>query len=379
MALREEINAGGPALVNNNHSSSAGSTILPKPKMAKIGIKDIAAKAGVSIATVSHALRNPGRVSAATRSKVLAAAKEVGYTPNNLAVSLRTARSGNIVAIIPDVADSYNSGLIKSIEKIAHRRGYSVLLGDTQGSEQREREFAAMTRSRQADGIILMSHRLPFDLGKGMSVADLPPIVNGSEFTGHEGIPTVSIDNVQAAIDATRHLIDFGHRDIAVITGDMNSTSARDRLTGFRRAMQEAGLPLNESLVAYGDYSVQSGELATERLLLQRVRPTAIFCFSDEIALGCMYTLRQHGFCVPDDVSVIGVDNIPFAKYFAPPLTTVAQPVDEIGSTCANLLIDMLEGRKSEQWRHIVPHKLIVRESTAPAHPPVKDREAHDA
>src|SRR5690606_8886289 len=105
----------------------------------------------------------------------------------------------------------------------------------------------------------------------------------------------------------------------------------------------------------------------------------AIFCFSDEIALGCMYTLRQHGFRVPADVSVIGVDNIPFAKYFAPPLTTVAQPVDEIGSTCANLLIDLLEGKPCEQWRHIVPHKLIVRESTAAVHAPVKDRPATDA
>lgn len=334
--------------------------------MAKVGIKDIAAKAGVSIATVSHALRNPGRVSAATRSKVLAAAKEVGYTPNNLAVSLRTSRSGNIVAIIPDVADSYNSGLIKSIEKVAHRRGYSVLLGDTQGSEQREREFAAMARSRQADGIILMSHRLPFDLGKDGSLADLPPIVNGSEFTGHEGIPTVSIDDVQAAMDATRHLIDYGHRDIAVITGDMNSTSAKNRLAGFRRAMADAGLVPSECLIARGEYSVQSGETSTERLLLQRVRPTAIFCFSDEIALGCMYTLRQHGFQVPGDLSVIGVDNIPFAKYFAPPLTTIAQPVDEIGSTCATLLIDLLERKKPAEWRHIVPHKLIVRESTAP-------------
>lgn len=337
--------------------------------MAKVGIKDIAAKAGVSIATVSHALRNPGRVSPATRTKVLEAAEEVGYTPNNLAVSLRTSRSGNIVAIIPDVADSYNSGIIKSIEKVAHSRGYSVLLGDTQGSERREREFAAMTRSRQADGIILMSHRLPFDLGNGASLEDLPPLVNGSEFTGHEGIPTVSIDNVQAAADATTHLIEYGHRDIAVITGDMNSTSAKDRVTGFRRAMAEAGLVPNECLIAYGDYSLGSGESEAEKLLLQRLRPTAIFCFSDEIALGCMYTLRQHGFQVPDDISVIGFDNIPFAKYCAPPLTTIAQPVDEIGGTCATLLLDLLDGKRPEQWRYTLPHELIVRESTKPRSP----------
>lgn len=333
--------------------------------MAKVGIKQIAAKAGVSIATVSHALRNPGRVSEATRKKVLAAAHEVGYTPNNLAVSLRTARSGNIVAIIPDVADSYNSGIIKAIEKVAHRRGYSVLLGDTQGSEEREREFAAMTRSRQADGIILMSHRIPFDIGKNnFSPDELPPLVSGCEYTGYDGFPSVSIDDVQAAVDATTHLLDFGHKNIAVITGDMNSTSSRDRLTGFKRAMAQAGLPYSDCLIVCGDYTLQCGETLTEKLLIQKVRPTAIFCFSDEIALGCMYTLRQHGFHVPDDISVIGFDNIPFARYFAPPLTTIAQPVEEIGKTCATLLLDMLDGKPPERFRHFLPHKLLVREST---------------
>jgi len=333
--------------------------------MKKIGIKDIAAQAGVSIATVSHAFRNPGRVSEQTRNKVLSAAKKVGYTPNNLAVSLRTSRSGNIVAIIPDVADSYNSGIIKAIEKVAHSRGYSVLLGDTQGSEQREREFAAMARSRQVDGIILMSHRLPFDLPKkSLSMDNLPPLVNGCEFTGHAGVPSVSIDDFKAAMDATRHLIDYGHRDIAVITGNMESTSSRDRLEGFRGAMVHAGLKPNENLIVYSDYAVSGGEAAAESLLLQKNRPTAIFCFSDEIALGCMYALRQNGFNVPRDISVMGFDNIPFAKYFAPPLTTISQPTHEIGATCATILLDLIDGKKPEKLRNILPHELVIREST---------------
>ncbi len=333
--------------------------------MLKVGIKEIAARAEVSIATVSHAFRNPGRVSDATRKKVLEAAKALGYTPNNLAVNLRTAKSGNIVAIIPDVADSHNSGVIKGIEKIAHSRGYSVLLGDTQGSEQREREFANMVSSRQADGIILMSHRLPFALGKNLlKIEDLPPLVNGSEFTGHEEFPLVAIDDVQAAMDATSHLIDYGHKDIAVITGDINSTSCRNRLAGFKGAMARAGLKAPERLINYSSYSLEGGETATRQILLQKNRPTAIFCFSDEIALGCMYTLRQSGFSVPDDISVIGFDNIAFARYFAPPLTTIAQPTEEIGAMCATLLLDLIDGKKPEKNRHILPHKLLVREST---------------
>jgi LacI family repressor for deo operon, udp, cdd, tsx, nupC, and nupG len=282
-----------------------------------------------------------------------------------LAASLRTSRTGNIVAIIPDVSDSNNSKIIRSIEKIAHSRGYSLLLGDTQGSEKREREFAAMVPSRQADGIILMSHRLPFDIGPGgLSANMLPPIVNGCEFTGYEKIPYVAIDDIAAGMDATRHLIDFGHRDIAVITGDMNSTSSRDRLEGFRGAMSQSGLRANEDLIAYSDYSLHGGETAVETLLLQKNRPSAIFCFSDEIAMGCMYALRRHNFSVPDDISVIGFDDIPIARYVSPPLTTIAQPTEEIGSICATLLLDLIDGKTSAQLRHILPHKLVVREST---------------
>lgn len=335
--------------------------------MAKVGIKRIAEKAGVSIATVSHAFRNPQRVSAATRERVLAAAAEVGYTPNSLAVSLRTARSGNIVVIIPDVADSFNSGIIKAIEKVARLRGYSVLLGDTQGSAKREREFAAMTRSRQADGIILMSHRLPFDVpGPDGSAEQLPPMVSGCEFTGQEGFPSVTIDDRQAAVDATNHLIDYGHERIAVITGDMESTSSTQRLAGFRGAMATAGLSIDERLVLFGGYTAKSGETAAKKLLMQKARPTAIFCFSDEIALGCMYALQQQGFAVPTDISVIGFDNIPFAKYFVPSLTTVAQPTEEIGTLCAALLLDLIDGKQLIRMRHILPHELLIRESTRP-------------
>jgi LacI family repressor for deo operon, udp, cdd, tsx, nupC, and nupG len=334
--------------------------------MAKVGIKDIAKEAGVSIATVSHSLRNPGRVSDATRKKVLAAAKRVGYTPNRLAVSLRTARSGNIVVIIPDVADSHNAKIINAIEAVARDRGYSVLLGNTQGSAEREREFASMTRSRQADGIILMSHRLPFPEWADSAPEELPPIVNGCEFAGCEAIPFVGIDDRLAALDATRHLLDYGHRDIAVITGDMESASSRLRLEGTRQAMLQAGVALDEGRIVYGAYTLQDGEAAVESLLLQKKRPTAVFCFSDEIALGCMYALRQHGFNVPRDISVMGFDNVPFARYCWPSLTTIAQPTDEIGALCATLLLDRIDGSENDRRQIILPHELVLRESTRP-------------
>lgn len=240
-----------------------------------------------------------------------------------------------------------------------------MLLGDSQGSEEREREFASLTESSQADGIILMSHRLPFDTGKDkLQIEDLPPIVSGCEFTGHDSIPTVAIDDVRAAMDATLHLIAYGHKNIAVITGDMNTTSSRDRLEGFRGAMSQSGLSCDEDLIVYGNYTTHDGEVGAESLLLNKNRPTAIFCFSDEIALGCMYALRQHGFAVPDDISVMGFDNIPISKYFTPSLTTISQPTKDIGTVCATILLDLIDGKKPEMLRNLLPHELLIREST---------------
>jgi LacI family transcriptional regulator, repressor for deo operon, udp, cdd, tsx, nupC, and nupG len=333
--------------------------------MARVGIKDIAEKAGVSIATVSHAFRNPGRVSKKTRKRVLEAAEEIGYTPNKLAASLRTARTGNIVAIIPDVGDNFVSGIVKGIDSIANSRGYAVLLGETQGLVEKEREFAAMPLSRQADGIILMSHRLPFDMPDGASGPEsLPPIISGCEATGHDWLPCVSIDDEQGGRDATNHLIKLGHRKIAAITGDRTSASTRKRLAGFHSAMADAGLTVRDSWVIYGGYKADVGELAAHELLLQKDRPTAVFCFSDEIALGCMHSLRHAGFGVPEDISVIGFDDIPFARYFTPSLTTIAQPAEAIGRSCAMLLFDLIDGQRPKTNRIILPHTLVVREST---------------
>ena len=331
--------------------------------MSKVGIKDIAAETGVSIATVSHALRNPDRVSDETRRKVLAAAEKAGYTPNRLAASLRTARSGNIVVIIPDVADSLNGKIISGIEGVARARGYSVLLGNTKGSEAREREFAAMTLSRQADGIILMSHRMPF---ASTASDDLPPMVNGCEDIGAEGVPRVGVDDRLAAVEATRHLLSLGHRDIAVITGDMESSSSRQRLAGFREAMSAAGLPINENWVIFGQYRPEDGESAAGQLMMLKDRPSAVFCFSDEMAIGCMYALKEHGFDVPGDVSVMGFDGIPFARYASPPLTTIEQPTEQIGAECARILLDLVEGNPPESDHLYLPHELVVRDSTAP-------------
>lgn len=333
--------------------------------MATTGIKDIAALAGVSTATVSNTMRNPHRVSTATREKVMSAIEKTGYVPNKLGASLRTSRTNTILTIIPDITNNFNSGIIKAIEKVAHEHGYSVLLGDTQDSHTRELEYGAMARSQHADGIIFLSHRLPFPQGQDRpTLQDLPPMVNSCEYAGIDGIPLVSIDNLQAGIDATRHLIEFGHRDIAVITGDMEYPSSQQRLDGYRQAMHGANLPVKEDYIAFADFSAESGEQATHRLLALEEPPSAIFCFSDEIALGCIHTLHNAGLIVPQDISVMGFDDIRFAKYMPVPLTTIAQPTDKIGEHCARLLIQLMAGEDTQTRQLTLPHELIIRKST---------------
>lgn len=337
--------------------------------MSEIGIKELARIAGVSTASVSRALSNPERVSKSMREKVLSAANEVGYRPNRLGASLRTSRSGNIIAIIPDISDTFNSGVIQSLERAAAERGYSVLFGDTQGLRERELAYGNMVRSRQADGIIVFSHRLPFeDEALASENFKLPPLVNSCEYAQSpytSQLPWVSIDNVQAGYDATEHLLSLGHTKIAVITGDQGSPSANQRLQGYKAALADAGVEFKASLIHQGEYTLEAGVRLTEKILLAKQRPTAIFCMCDESALGCIATLKEHNFSVPGDISVVGFDDIRFARYLSPSLTTIAQPVEEIGRKCVEILLDVIEGKSIENPKNILPHKLVIRDSTA--------------
>lgn len=330
-----------------------------------IGIKDIAKEAKVSPATVSRVLRNPELVTEDKRIRVLEAVKRTGYTPNSLGVSLRMSRTYNLVAIIPDVISVFNYPVIRAIESIALQNGYSLLLGDTQEMESRERSFANMVRSRQADGILLFCSRLPFVIDPERTLAEqLPPLVNACEPVDIDGIPSVNIDNIAAAEDAVNYLFSLGHKRIGVIAGNMTSPSTIARLEGYKRALANAGVGFDGQLIQIGDYALAAAAEATRKLANLSNRPTAIFAFSDEMGMSCMSTLHHMGFKIPEDFSVIGFDNIRYAEYCSPALTTIAQPMTEIGIACMELLLPQLNGEPMTPVKRILPHKLIVREST---------------
>ncbi|TQV86243.1 LacI family transcriptional regulator [Exilibacterium tricleocarpae] len=336
--------------------------------MATIKIDDIAAQAGVCKATVSRTLRNPDIVSPETRNKVMSVVDRLGYTPNRLGASLRQGSSHTIVVILPDITNPFFSPIVREIERVAIARGYSVLLGDTLDDPALERAFAKMVRSRQADGIIISSQRLPYDIDEQTQLAlQLPPLVSIAEVVPTEGVHKVVVDNQEVGRTATRHLLELGHTRIAAIAGPTELRSSIDRLAGYRAALTEADITVDEKLICYGDYSSESGVEGTRQLMQHKQRPSAIFCLGDSVAIGALHILRELGYRVPEDISVIGVDGVAPAKYSAPPLTTVAQPMEQIGKISMETLLALIEGRKPEKTLNILPHELVVRGSTGPA------------
>jgi LacI family transcriptional regulator, repressor for deo operon, udp, cdd, tsx, nupC, and nupG len=330
-------------------------------------IYDVAKRAGVSTATISRVLSRPDVVAPDTRRKVMAAIDSLGFTPNAAAKNLRTLRTAKILVTVPDISNPFFSLILQGIEDAAQREGYSVLVGDTQHDEGREEKYALMLRRKEADGLIFLGHRLPKEaatLVRSMAPGQAP-VVNGCEFTPNLGIPSVHIDNATAASDAMEHLYRLGHRRIGIITGPLVSPLSRDRLAGANaRAKKARGE--RETLVMNGDFSIESGSVAAERLLGRKEPPSAIFCFNDEMAMGVIQTARLRGLRIPHDLSVVGFDDIRFARYVDPPLTTVAQPMRQLGEGTVRLLVEILRGNSTPPESVTLPHTLVVRSSTAP-------------
>jgi LacI family transcriptional regulator, repressor for deo operon, udp, cdd, tsx, nupC, and nupG len=333
-------------------------------------IREVAKRAGVSTATVSRVLSRPDVVSPDTRVRVLKAVERLGYAPNSVAKNLRTLKSRKLLVTVPDIANPFFALILQGIEDTAQKNGYAVLLGDTQHDELREERYALMLKQKEADGLIFLGHRLP--KAAAIVVEELSPrcapIVNGCEFSAELRVPSVHIDNAKAAAEAMTHLYDLGHRRIGIVTGPLLSPLSRDRLQG---ALASAGARGAEpdTIVMQGDFSIQSGTQAGDRLFERTDRPTAVFCFNDEMAMGVIAAARQRGLNVPRDVSVVGFDDIRFAQCVDPPLTTIAQPMRAIGEGTVRLLLDILSGTQLAPVSITLPHTLQVRGSTAP--PPV--------
>lgn len=336
-------------------------------------IHDVAARAEVSTATVSRVLSNPEKVSEATRRRVLKAVHQLGYSPNAAAKSLRTLTTRKLLVTVPDIANPFYSLIIKGIEEAALREGYAVVLGDTHHDAEREERYGEMLLRREADGLIFLGHSMSKSTTAMMKKSNrMAPIVNGCEYSPSLGVPSAHVDNEAAAYEAMGHLYGLGHRQIGVITGPLASPLSRDRLRGAQSCARENGAA-KQVIVVNGDFSIESGIAGAARLLAQATPPTAVFCFNDEMAIGVLDYAGRVGKSVPEGLSVIGFDDIRFARYMRPALTTISQPMLDIGRETVRLLLGVLRGTVTTALSITLPHKLEIRSSTgAPPRSPAR-------
>lgn len=331
-------------------------------------IRRVAEIAGVSTATVSRALAHPEKVSAETRARVLKAVAETGFVPNQQAVSFRRQATRNVILLVRDISNPFYLDIYRGVEEQAFAQGYSVLMGDAGTDDTRIRHYVDMVRNRHADGLILMTGRIP----EALKAEKLPPIVVSLEEVEGVELPTIAIDNRAAGQLATAHLIGLGHRDIAHVTGPMGLVMARERHAGYAGALHAAGIYPDPALTIAGDFHFTSGQAAVRRLLASHRSFTAIFAANDEMAVGAINELRAQGIAVPREVSVVGFDDIVFAAASDPALTSVRQPRREIGAKSMDMLIEQLAAR-SFSTRTLAGVELVVRDSTAIA-PAIKTR-----
>ena len=327
-------------------------------------IEDVAKLAGVSIATVSRALRSPEKVAESTRKKVTAAIARTGYTANAMAQNLRMQRSQMVLVLASAIADPNFAGILTGLEKAANDRGYGVLIGNTEGTTGLEQNYLRFLSTGMADGLILLTGHIPVAGEPQTPLTALPPIVATERPVDRDDISYVGVDDVASAKMATEYLISLGHRRIVFISGGPADVRSDLRHSGYQKGLMESAVSLRDWRME-GDGSAESGRAAVERLFIKDDLPTAFFCFNDNTAVGVISALQMRGYRVPEDFSVLGFDDIPFANNFTPGLTTIRQPRQHIGEMAMTLLLDRLANRTLSVQTHLLHGDLIVRESCA--------------
>lgn len=329
-------------------------------------IQDVAKLAEVSTATVSRALAMPQRVSPEKRARVFEAIAKTGYTPNLTARSLRSQKTGMVLVVLPDLSNTFFSKILRGIEETLFEAGYGMIIGDLDGSPEKEAHFAAFTAAGRVDGAILLNGHLFGQSrdGQGEPAEIDIPMVALCEAIPAANIPHVEIDNRAAAEQMIGYLAGRGHRRILYVSGPTGNVLERERLLGYRDGLRKAGIPFDPTLVLSGDYTIESGVRAGQIIVERGIRPTAVFCTSDEMAIGLMRTLLSAGIRVPQDISVAGFDDIDFAAVAEPSLTTVRQPRQQLGRAAATALIALLQDRGTP-FRIRLETELVIRDSVA--------------
>jgi DNA-binding LacI/PurR family transcriptional regulator len=342
----------------------------PDPVYRPTSIKDIARKANVSFSTVSRALQNSPLISRPTAERIQKIARESGYRASAVARGLVTRRTKTIGVVVTSIADPFVSEVVDGIEECCNDHGYSVILANSNADPDRERNVVQAFYERRVDGIVVTSSRVGALYIPLLSEMRVPIVLVNNQHPG-EFVHSVMIENVQASREATNHLIQLGHRRIAYLGDRFGHQSDTERFSGYRQALDNSGLPFVPELVVHGDGKSEEAIAAAEFLLRLPEPPTAVFCYNDMTALGVLRALRARKLQVPDDISVVGFDDLFIASYTDPPLTTVHQPRRRMGVLAMESLLRLMRGEDPSP-AITVTAELVVRESSGP---PRKDRQ----
>ena len=328
-----------------------------------MNIKDIVKIAGVSTATVSRAINNSDSVTRETKMRIQKIIEETGYVPNLVGRNLRQAKSKKLLAIIPDISNSFYTEIIRGVNDVSDALGYDLLISTSYFSEKAERKALELLSTKQIDGVISFMSLLPPE--EIDSLAQNFPYIQCCEYTEQIPVTYVAIDNLKAAYEATSFFLKKGHTNIAMISGQLYPMACKNREIGFRRALADYGYSTSAQQIISSDFSFQGGYTACSQLFSSGgIAPTALFITSDTMAIGAIRFLQDNHLNVPNDVEVIGFDNNELAEFNNPALSTVAQPRYEMGRTAAELLMKKIERPDSLNATVILPHRLIFRSST---------------
>lgn len=326
-------------------------------------IREVAEAAGVSVATVSRVVSgSEHRVAGATRSRVLAAVARLRYQPNLVAQGLKNRVTRMIGLIVPDISNPFFPAIARGIEDVANQAGLAVLLCNTYEDLAKERSYLALLRKRMVDGLIFATVGANTEHLRMLRRQRMPAVLI-ARAPGGVDMDAVLVDNRRGEREAVEHLLRLGHRRIAFIGGPAILPVAGERLAGYRDALGAAGIRLDPTLVFDGGFRPEGGAAAVEALLRRRVKFTAIVAANDLMAIGAMEDLHRRGRRLPDDVAVVGFDDITFASLVEPPLTTIAQPKYQMGRLAMERLLELLNGGASRPRRLVLEPRLVVRES----------------
>ncbi|ALS27647.1 transcriptional regulator [Paenibacillus sp. 32O-W] len=328
-------------------------------------IYDVARAAGVSTATVSKVINGTGRISDKTRKRVTEIMEELRYQPSMVAAALTRRSTSTVGLMLPDLANPYFAEIARAVEDRGHEFGFSLLICSTDNDPSKEEKYLSLMVQKCVDGIMIATSTGQDGLLRELAEQRMPIVAISRELPSLP-VDTVMVDDFMGGYMAGKHLVGLGHRRIGIIAEKLGASSSPERIRGCRQAMAEAGIEADDSLIAEASYTVDGGRKAAARLLGGGEPPTALFACNDVLAIGALQAAFERGLQVPEQLSVVGFDNTMLATITAPPLTTVSQPIQDIGRRAFDALLQEIRGEKRTKQRLVLLPELVVRRSTAP-------------